>query len=259
MSGRAESIDDKLVPFIPTVSAKFDLSEQLSWSVKGGRLYRYPTLNDLYWEPGGNRDLQPEIGWSCESTMKFHTQNDRLSYEGDASVFFKDIENWIYWAPINSGSILSANNLGEVHTGGVEVRHSLSLNHCKSRWSIIGHATLQSSKNQKALDQPKIERGQQLFYVPGYIFGTHFSYARNNLKLQYSHAWTDEVIGVNEVVHGYHIGRIRFLWSCHWKDNQSTSFTFFIENLWNEKYQVIEYHPMPGRHYKFEINHKFNL
>ncbi|HKC68050.1 MAG TPA: TonB-dependent receptor plug domain-containing protein, partial [Bacteroidia bacterium] len=50
--------------FVPTegITTALNIFKWLVWKTNAGTVYRYPTLNDLYWNPGGNPNLKPEQG-----------------------------------------------------------------------------------------------------------------------------------------------------------------------------------------------------
>ncbi|MEA3461356.1 MAG: TonB-dependent receptor plug domain-containing protein, partial [Bacteroidota bacterium] len=66
---RQEWVDGKRVPFIPYFGMDVRLIEGVDLILKGNiaRNYHLPTLNDLYWQPGGNPDLLPEEGFTVEA------------------------------------------------------------------------------------------------------------------------------------------------------------------------------------------------
>ena len=65
---REELYDDEFSPLIPALFVDGELIRGGKLVLKGSlsRNYRYPTLNDLYFQPGGNPDLKPEKGWSYD-------------------------------------------------------------------------------------------------------------------------------------------------------------------------------------------------
>ncbi|MFN8167076.1 MAG: TonB-dependent receptor [Bacteroidia bacterium] len=66
-----------------------------------GNVFRLPTVNDLYWIPGGNPDLLPETGTTGE--IGLHLLNTQLSMQRSSVAYFdKHINNWIAWVPTGS-------------------------------------------------------------------------------------------------------------------------------------------------------------
>ena len=63
---RWELYGDRSTPLIPALFVDWLLAKRGNVVLKASaaRNYRYPTLNDLYFQPGGNPDLDPERGWT---------------------------------------------------------------------------------------------------------------------------------------------------------------------------------------------------
>ena len=80
------------------------LMKNSSISVTGGYGFRYPTFNDLYWNPGGNSNLLPEktnwarVHWNTQ--LNGHQLSVRLG-----SKYSTDLIQWVsgenYWQPQN--------------------------------------------------------------------------------------------------------------------------------------------------------------
>ncbi|MCX7804251.1 MAG: TonB-dependent receptor [Planctomycetota bacterium] len=85
----------------------------------GGTSYRAPTMNDLYWPQGGNEDLEPEVGWSFETSVEQKLFDDRLSLH--SGYFFWRTDDKIQWAPDASGMFWTPQNLNRQTCHGVEV------------------------------------------------------------------------------------------------------------------------------------------
>ena len=74
---RQEWFNGEAVPFIPSVGASYDFTKAIKAKAKISRNYRIPTLNDRFWNPGGNPDLQAESGWSQEATLEYKRELDK--------------------------------------------------------------------------------------------------------------------------------------------------------------------------------------
>lgn len=71
------------------------------------RNYRFPTLNDLYFLPGGNTDLKRESGFTYEAGLSFAVGKDNVyTLSGSASWFDQHVNDWIIWLPNFKGIIL---------------------------------------------------------------------------------------------------------------------------------------------------------
>jgi outer membrane cobalamin receptor len=106
------------------LAAVLRLSDSLSLKAGGGKSYRAPTLNDLYWPTDlwseGNPDLIPETGYSGELGLSLKT--DQL--EANASVFMRNVQNGIEWQDQDPDPIAYFGkpvNVGEALFPGAEV------------------------------------------------------------------------------------------------------------------------------------------
>jgi outer membrane cobalamin receptor len=79
------------------LGAVLRLSDRLSLKAGGGKSYKAPTLNELYWPDDGmnvgNPDLRPETGYNGELGLSLAT--DRL--EANASAFVRYVQDGIQW------------------------------------------------------------------------------------------------------------------------------------------------------------------
>ncbi len=91
------------------------------------RNYRFPTLNDLYFLPGGNPDLQNESGFQYETGVSFSVGKEKVyTLSGSASWYDQHIDNWILWLPTTKG-FFSPVNIKKVHAYGVELEADLDV------------------------------------------------------------------------------------------------------------------------------------
>lgn len=70
---REEVFGNKWSPIIPALFLEGVLSKpgNLTLKLSGSRNYRFPTLNDLYFLPGGNPNLRNEQGWTYDAGLSF--------------------------------------------------------------------------------------------------------------------------------------------------------------------------------------------
>ena len=114
---------------VPALFADYLLSKRGNVVAKASvsRNFRFPTLNDLYFLPGGNPDLKNETGVQYEAGLSFAVGRDAIyTLSGSASWYDQRIDDWILWLPTTKG-FFSPVNIKEVHAYGVEVRGDLSV------------------------------------------------------------------------------------------------------------------------------------
>ena len=88
--------------------------------------FRLPTLNDLYWLPGGNLDLQPEFGNTFELGIDFQSKNSLYDLQIHSGLFSNRVKNWIVWIPGNG--YWKPENVQKVKSEGIELSVNLNIN-----------------------------------------------------------------------------------------------------------------------------------
>lgn len=98
-----------LYDYSPALYAKWNIDLNLTLRPKSllvdnillnyGRFYRYPSFNDLYWQPGGNPDLK------SEKTQKWNialSLNPHPTLRTNILFYYKSSRNLILWTPMQS-------------------------------------------------------------------------------------------------------------------------------------------------------------
>lgn len=260
---RSENYDARFIPLIPSAGLEWQFID--TWPVllrmNAARNYHKPTLNDLYWIPGGNPDLLPEDGYSGDVSLSGQFESGAFSLKSEATVFVSDIENWIMWQPSASGAYYwEAANVKSVLSRGVEYQFSAKTTWWKIRFNGGGNYSYTHTTNQNAVNSVDQSRGKQLIYIPKHKGSAYLAATWQNFSLKYDL----EYIGkrytkssnlesdFERVLNPYWLSKIsldkRFDFNALQMHLKCT-----VENLFNEEYQSILWRPMPGRFYTFSI------
>lgn len=259
ISLREELYDRKFSPLIPSLSADCLVSKKGNFRLRASvsRNYRYPTLNDWYFQPGGNPDLKPERGISYDAGYSFSTAflEDRISLSGKGSWFDSYIDDWILWLPAGSSkNFYTPVNLKKVHAYGVE--QALSF-----RWAFAEAWTLAADGNFAW--SPSINRsepmnrwdesvGKQLVYIPEYSSSVTASLSWRSWKLLYKWCWYSDRFTMSS--NDYTIsGFVPDYFMSDMTLSKSFSFSWAgitvslaVKNLFDEDYVTVLSRPMPG-------------
>ncbi|WP_170110552.1 TonB-dependent receptor plug domain-containing protein [Flavilitoribacter nigricans] len=250
---REEIVDGKLQPLVPGLGLEGPVSRHLRFRAKVSRNYRLPTLNDLYWQPGGNPDLLPESGWSQEAGLEWRAVTGAHSWSLGITAFNRHIDNWILWSRPDGQSFWSSNNITKVWSRGLEYRAEWGWRSSDWQLQLSTAYDYIRSTNEIGITSPKLERGEQLIYVPEH---QAFGQARlqwRQLQLQYRHTYTGPVGSLNVgQLSGYDLGSTGLTYHLE-KSNWGSRLYLQINNLWNVPYRVIERQPMPGRHFQLGL------
>jgi iron complex outermembrane receptor protein len=220
---------------------------------------RVPTLNDMYWNPGGNSSLKNESSYTGEFTYEM---NDiiapSLSYSSQVSVYLISIDNMIKWIPGNQG-YWSPSNIDKADSYGAEgnVHFDYSVNSLKITFSAkYAWNKAQTVKSQEG----DAANGKQVVYVPENLLNAGIRAGYRNFYF----SWIDCFTGKRYTTadnSGYLPGYLLNNVSAGIKINSGKS-SFDInlkaDNLFNINYQVIAWYPMPRRSFILSIVYQFN-
>ena len=95
---RQELYGTSRTPLIPALFLDGVLSKRGNVVAKASvsRNFRFPTLNDLYFLPGGNPELRKERGYTYDAGISFATgKADRYRLSGSVTWFDSHVDDWI--------------------------------------------------------------------------------------------------------------------------------------------------------------------
>ncbi|MFZ6053506.1 TonB-dependent receptor [Halocola ammonii] len=255
---REEKIDDVFSPFLFSVGSVQRLFGGVSLKANVGRNYRYPAFNDLYWNPGGNPNLEPEEGWSAEAGLTWERTDDgdrtTFTHQLGVNYYLSLIENWILWSP--KENIWQPQNLWKVRNRGVEVNLSEKVESGSWRLNVDLQYSYTSTEN---IEESAANEGMQLIYVPFHTaravvnakwksWTARVQYAHNGKRyIAADHSSWMPFFSTTDVSLGkeFEIGNDRL--SCF----------FTINNLLDQNYQVMPWRPMPGRNFMVNLVYEF--
>jgi iron complex outermembrane receptor protein len=86
---------------MPSVGVEYHpfASHQFYIKTNIARNYHEPSLNDLYYIPGGNPELKSEKGATADIGTGYSGNIGKSSYHVTLNGYFSEIENWIIWLP----------------------------------------------------------------------------------------------------------------------------------------------------------------
>ena len=181
-------------PIAPSMGIeKMILRNSFTLKVKGGKNFNLPALNDLYWVPGGNKDLNPETGWSYEGGILFHPEG-KNNFSFEATYFSTVINDWIQWQPTAYGYYAPV-NLKQVHARGIESSFNYKVNWKKILFSFSGNYSFTKSTNEKSYQVLGEETiGKQLIYIPEHLANINAKISFKNFNLTYTHLFVGSAI-----------------------------------------------------------------
>ena len=260
---REELFGNTFSPLIPALFVDGVISQRGNIMAKASlsRNYRFPTLNDLYFLPGGNPDLRPERGWTYDAGLSFAVGRDGVySLSGSASWFDSYVSDWILWLPTTKG-FFSPRNVKDVHAYGVELQSSLEVALSPSmQLTLDGTYSWTPSINEGEPMSPADKSvGKQLPYVPehtatltGRLTWRSWSllYKWNYYSKRYTMSSND--LSLSGTLPTYFMNNVTLEkgLSFAWAD---LSLKLAVNNLFDEEYLSVLSRPMPGINFEFFV------
>ena len=261
---RQQIVDGSFIPLMPLLGVSIQplKGEELFIRLSGNLNYNLPSLNDLYWFPGGNPDLLPEKGIQFDGGINYtKSYSEYINLSTDLSFFSSQISNWIQWVP-SDYRYWQAENIAVVHARGIEAGLSLNGKINKLFYKVSTQYSFNKSTNESDEAKEAGYSGRQLIYVPlhqgnAFLFlafkrfqfnwNTQFTGKRNtslNKETQYSNVLPAYSLSNVSVGRNFALKKIEF------------ELKLKANNIFNETYQAMLWRPMPGRSYEVFLTFK---
>ncbi len=260
---REEMYGTDRAPLIPAFFMDGVISERGNVVAKTSvsRNFRFPTLNDLYFLPGGNPDLRKENGWTYDAGLSFAAgKAERYSLSGSVTWFDSHVDDWIIWLPTTKG-FFSPRNLKKVHAYGVELQANLTVALARDwKLDLDGNYSWTPSVNEGEPMTPADRSvGKQLPYVPRHSATATGRLSWRTWSLFYKWCWYSRrhTMSSNDMtltgyLPPYFMSNVTLEkgFSLPWAD---LSLKGAVNNLFDEEYLSVLSRPMPGINFEIFI------
>ena len=257
LSARFQSDEFAGNELLPHFELQLNLTPSTSIFYQIQRTFRLPSLDDLFWSPGGNPGLKPESGWHYELGTQCLTGTQTLTSKWKASGYFRSINNWILWRPVDN-YIWSPENIASVKSRGIELSYDITYRRRNHSIQAILFYTLQDAIEKHHNSSFQNRDGNQLIYMPRHQLKLNIFYKADLWQIGMHHRMVSKSYSdpLNErVVPKYQIGTFSIQKTWLLKTNEIQT-GLKMDNIWDEDYEVISNYPMPGRtiHFTFKLN-----
>jgi vitamin B12 transporter len=220
---------------------------------------KIPSLNDMYWSPGGNPDLKSETGYTSEITLDMTSYlSGSLKIKNDLTFFRNHISDMIQWRPGES-YYWEAGNIGNIVTSGLE--SGLDVNYTVQRFNArlnAGYAFTKAAIEGANTDNQEFS-GNQLVYIPENQINALLRLSWQHFYSVFTASYTGKrflTADNSQYLPQYSISDLTLGTKLN-AGNVSCDLGFIVENLFNASYQNIAYYPMPGRSFLVSIVFQF--
>lgn len=244
--------------YTPSFMASFKPFEKQDINLRAfyKRIFRMPTLNDLYYTFIGNKNLDPEYASQYDVGVTYARNFPKgiwRNVEAQVDFYFNQVKNKIIAMPASNQFRWTMINLGYTEIRGMDIS-------AQSGWQVSDSLLLNTRLSytyQKAQDftnKSDPYYGGQIPYIPWHSGSFVLNSSYRSWNLQYSFIYTGEryeaVANIPEnysrpwYTHDIALGKN---WKVYKKALKST---VELNNLLNQQYEVVQWYPMPGINYK---------
>lgn len=261
-----ELTDGKFSPIMPSVGFSSNPlnNDKLYIAINGTRNYHKPTLNDLYWQPGGNSDLRHEQGYSTDLNASYKESWNDFHMEINTSIYLSWIDDWIVWQP-SEFTYWTAQNIQKVFARGIETNIKLKYSISGVNINLNANYAFTRTTNESEDIQDLDSYGKQLIYIPLHKANVLFAIKYHDFYLDFMWNFTGERFtnSSNEMTrHSLYqysvcdlsIGK-RVFFGIRKKINVDIQFK--INNIFNVNYQAILWRAMPTINYQLQVKCNF--
>ena len=256
---------DNRAEWTPTVVVSYRPFSALDLNLRAfyKRIFRMPTLNDLYYTFIGNVDLEPEYTNQYNLGLTYANEwGDRWlrRLEVQADVYYNEVENKIVAMPTSNFFRWTMVNLGKVEIRGIDLALQTAWQWGKN-WYLTGRVNYTYQKAQDFTDPTDAYYGGQIPYIPWHSGSAVLNLNWREWEMNYSFIYTGERyssranIPVNYVLPWYtsdfSVSRTQ-----HWGGGD-LKLTLEGNNLFNQQYEVVICYPMPGTNFKAIVQYAF--
>ena len=259
MTLRNDIVDDKSVGFFPTATLTYRMPfvKGLSFNAGYSHNYRNPTLNDLYWNPGGNENLKGENGKTVDFDINYLYENLNFNLDLRTGFYYSKVKDWIQWVP-TTYRYWMPKNVSEVMARGAEFHVKANYRYSLWNFTLSGNYVYSRTTDESEYAQQYDSDGKQLIYIPKH-HANAFAEARwKTWNLNYTFEFTGKrTTSMNDddffaydlpyyTLHHISLG----------KQLNKFRLEFRINNLTDNDYQTVLWRAMPGRSYEVYLEFK---
>ncbi|MEQ9188878.1 MAG: TonB-dependent receptor [Cryomorphaceae bacterium] len=247
LGGRYESFlqHSKALPFAG-INIKPIKGAGLGLTASASKTVRFPTLNELYWVPGGTSDLLPENGTTYEAGLEWMNERTNLTVVAYSS----DYTNRIRWLP--QGSIFRPVNVDEAQIEGIDVNagHSIGTKSKSLQLEVAYHLTNAQGRNSG-------DEFAALTFVPRHSSALNATACLKEFSFHAQHQWMGRRFITNdelEYMPAYHIASFGAGYSFNTTAAMQMNLSIWVHNALDWQYQNMPWRPMPGRNFHLKLD-----
>ena len=256
---RNDIVNAKSEGFFPTATMVYRVPfvKGLNFNMGYSHNYRNPSLNDLYWNPGGNENLKSEKGKTFDFDVNYNYENEDFNINFKAGLYYSKVKDWIQWVPTNY-RYWTPKNVSDVLARGLELHFRASYRYALWDFSLSGNYVYSHTTDESEYAQQYGSNGKQLIYIPLHHANAFAEAKWNTWNMTYSMEFTGErktSMNDNEFF-AYQLPYYMLHHITLGKQLNRFRLELRINNITDEEYQTVLWRAMPGRSYEVYFGFK---
>ncbi|MBR6893713.1 MAG: TonB-dependent receptor [Bacteroidaceae bacterium] len=245
---------DPLDRWTPAISLAYTL-KGLTFRAWYKKIFRAPTLNDLYYTQVGNRNLKPEYTKQWNLGAEYHYDSQHWNASVQADVYQNRIENRIVCLPLKGTYTWSMMNYGYTFCQGLNATAQGRYQTGDWQFSLLTSLTWQRDVNRTDPDDEDTY-DKPICYSPTLSTGITAIIGWRNLQLTTSYLYVGERMwsyaDPEDILEPYHNIDTKLTYT-HQIGKTTWGLCLEVCDLLDEQYEHIPRYPMPGRNYKLTL------
>ena len=238
---KKDLVEKITTPVLFSFSGKMKVNSWWNSVLNLSKNFRYPSFNDLYWQPGGNLNLKSETSHQAELGNNFKYGAFKLN----VTPFYIQIKDMIRWLP-NTQGIWSPTNTNKVESYGVESQFDFEKSFGKNKTQFSLGYVFTHSKNR--------ETHRFLAYVPQHkIYGNaiyRYDFIEIFVQGMFNGlTYTSDEEKQKDAIKSYFVSNsgINITLFNHYQIG------FKVNNIFDEIYETTAFYPLPKRNYSANL------
>lgn len=256
VTARYDIVDGKSMGVFPTATFTYHFPMGIGVMLGYSHNYRNPSLNDLYWYPGGNPDLLAENGRTLDLALSYQMKKNNLQFDVRTGAYLSKVKNWIQWVP-TAYRFWVPQNVAQVFARGLENHVDCSYSLGDWQANLSGNYVFTYTTDESENAQVYGLLGKQLIYIPRH----HGNLFLNLRWKSWNISYTMEATGLRStsyadfyafdlpayVLHHLALGK-------EWKGFR---LELRCNNFTDKDYQNVLWRAMPGRSFEVMVNYRY--
>lgn len=250
-------VQGKLSPFLPKAKLIFtlyDLPAKLLISADYKAKLRFPSLNELYWTPGGNENLIPETSHNIVLNLILARKMKHISFENKLEIYSIWANHFILWKPTQN-SFWEPKNIGDVVSRGFS-------NHLNVAVNLKKDIQLDFNLDYHFNRISKVKSTKQLIYAPYAQLNLATNFTSKWIHFGFTHHFTSKSFA-NEnntiALKPYYLLGFNAHKVIRFKNKDELILGANLNNMTNQNYFSVINRPLPGFNFEFSLKYTLNF